>query len=114
MIKQLLLFKTKFRCTNISCCAYAEVGINLVISQYDIEYHSSAVHANADALFHLSRPITDNEESNIFYFSAVEQVPILTRDIQEAARRDAILSRALNYSQNGWPSHMDFVGELRP
>ena len=44
----------------------------------------------------------------------MEQVPILTRDIQLATRRDPSLSRALDYSQNGWPSHKDFPDDLRP
>ncbi|XP_039893254.1 uncharacterized protein K02A2.6-like [Simochromis diagramma] len=80
----------------------------LMAYNYDIEYRRSAEHANADALSRLPRNTPDNiaEEGSIFYFSHVEELPIVAKDIERATMKDPILSKVWSYTMNGWPSYM--------
>ncbi|XP_026046823.1 uncharacterized protein K02A2.6-like [Astatotilapia calliptera] len=80
----------------------------LMAYNYDIEYRRSAEHANADALSRLPRNTPDNiaAEGSIFYFSHVEELPIVAKDIERATMKDPILSKVWSYTMNGWPSYM--------
>ena len=84
--------------------------------QYEIEYRSSSQHANADALSRLPNMSVPakSEEAGIYHVSIVDQVPIRARDIEKATRNDSVLSRALDYTRNGWPSHISNPGDLCP
>ncbi|KAL3999164.1 tetraspanin-4 [Sarotherodon galilaeus] len=83
-------------------------GLILMAYNYDIEYRRSAEHANADALSRLPRNTPDNtaEEGSIFYFSHVEKLPIVAKDIERATMKDPILSKVWSYTMNGWPSYV--------
>lgn len=68
---------------------------------YSIEYRSSADHQNADALSRLPLQAKDRtaEEANIFYFSVMPELPVCAKDIEQATRKDPVLSKVWRYTQ---------------
>jgi len=82
---------------------------------YDIEYRRSADHSNADALSRLPQSDDGPEETgeSIYHFTYIEELPLDARDIQEATRKDPVLSKVLDCVLSGWPNHVD-EEELRP
>ena len=67
---------------------------------YQVEYRSSAEHANADALSRLPcdiRPM--KEEAEIF--SGLDELPVDSKDISRHTRRDPVLARVLEYTLVG-------------
>jgi len=87
----------------------------LMAYNYDIEYRRSADHANADALSRLPRRDKDKtaEDKNIFYFSAVDDLPVHASDIARSTRKDPLLSKVREITLNGWPDHIEDEA-LRP
>ncbi|XP_025764368.1 uncharacterized protein K02A2.6-like [Oreochromis niloticus] len=82
----------------------------LILMAYnnDIEYRRSAEHANADALSCSPHNTPDNtaEEGSIFYFSHVEELPIVAKDTERATMKYPILSKVWSYTMNGWLSYV--------
>ena len=39
----------------------------------------------------------------MYMFSHINDLPVTARSVQEATKNDALLSRALDYTMNGWP-----------
>jgi len=82
----------------------------LILSAYDynIEYRRSTDHANADALSRLpdasSEPGDEVQDFPIHQVSFADELPVLAKYISEATRKDPILSKVVEYIQNGWPS----------
>ena len=73
-------------------------------------YHSKVVfcktweHSNADGLSRLPADITGTpEESDIFHFTHVNDLPATARDIADATKKDPILSKVLQLVKCGWP-----------
>ena len=68
----------------------------------------STDHANADALSRLpdvsSQPGDEMHDFPIHQVSFADELPVLAKDISEATRKDPILSKVVEYTQNGWPS----------
>ena len=81
---------------------------------YQVEYRSSAEHANADAL---SRLPCDNspmkEEAEIFCFSGLDVLPANSKDLRRDTRRDPVLARVAEYTLTRWPNHVTDE-ELKP
>lgn len=81
----------------------------LMAYSYELEYKKSADHFNADAMSRL--PVTESDktaqESNIFYFSHVEDLPISAHDIKVGTSRDPLLSKVWSNTMNGWPNYMN-------
>ena len=81
---------------------------------YQVEYHSSAEHANADALSRLPCDLSPmKEEAETFFFSGLDELPVDSKDISRDTRRDPVLARVLEYTLAGWPSHIT-EEELKP
>jgi hypothetical protein len=70
---------------------------------YDIEYRRSV--GKADALSHLPLPVQDEpDDREIYRISYVDDLPVTSRDILKATRKDPVLSRVHDFVVNGWPS----------
>ena len=69
---------------------------------YQVEYRSSAEHANADALSRLPSDIRPmKEEAEIFFFLGLDELPVDCKDISRHTRRDPVLARVLEYTLVG-------------
>ena len=74
--------------------------------QYDIEYRSTAKHANADCLSRLPLQIEkpeDVDEVRLVNILQIESLPLSAEQIRKATRADPVLSRVLEYTLTGWP-----------
>ena len=85
---------------------------------YTIQYKPTAQHGNADALPRLPQVTTtpdalclDQEVHAIQ--RVVEKLLIQATDIQQATRRDPVLSQVVRYTVQGWPPG-DVAAELKP
>ena len=79
---------------------------SLILSayHYEIKHRKGSEHSNADAMSRLpcnepSQPL----EQSIFHFTTVDDLPISSKEIREAAQSDPTLSRVLDYTLNRWP-----------
>ena len=74
---------------------------------YDLEFRTSLAHANADGLsrlpLHTTNPAGYSKEPNVFNVSQIESLPVTAHNIQNAAKKDRILSKVYNYTRRGWP-----------
>ncbi len=85
--------------------------------KYKIQHKSTHDHVNADGLSRLPLLQTagsDCETQAIFTFniSQVQALPVTFQEIQRATRRDASLSKVLQYVQQGWPQQV--TKDLQP
>jgi hypothetical protein len=84
-------------------------AIILSAYRYDIIFRSTGEHLNADALSRL--PATDattlDEESSIFHFNLIDELPVTATEIESATRKDPMLSRVYEYTMSGWPTQVD-------
>jgi len=80
---------------------------SLILSAYDynIEYRRSTDHANADALSRLpdasSQPGDEVQDFPIHQVSFADELPVLAKYIREVTRKDPIMSKVVEYTQNG-------------
>lgn len=83
-------------------------AIILMAYNYSIEYRRSADHSNADALSRLPQQGADRtaEEANVFFFSVVPELPVVAKDIEQATRKNPLLSKVWSYTVNGWPNYV--------
>lgn len=42
----------------------------------------------------------------MFLFSVVPELPVLAKDIEQATRKDPLLSKVWSYTVNGWPNYV--------
>ena len=89
----------------------------IILSAYDyiIKYKSTHTHCNADGLSRLPLPSSDAPSGrgvSIFNVGQVQALPVTSRDVQKATRRDKTLSKVFTYVQNGWPEQVP--DELKP
>ena len=88
----------------------------LAAYSYEIEYRPTGAHANADSLSRLplktNEPDVTSDEPAVFNISQIEHLPVTTKQLQAATRRDPILSKVLRCVKSGWPKHCET--ELRP
>ncbi|XP_039525150.1 uncharacterized protein K02A2.6-like [Pimephales promelas] len=81
----------------------------LMAYSYELEYKKSSDHLNADAMSRL--PVTEldstAQESNVFYFSHVEDLPVTAQDIKVGTSRDPLLSKVWSFTMNGWPNYLN-------
>ena len=91
---------------------------SLILSaySYNIEYHSTEAHANADSLSRLplksqEAPITSDEPA-VFNVTQLESLPVTSQQLRAATRTDPVLSKVIHYVRSGWPQ--DCTPTLRP
>ena len=88
----------------------------LAAYNYEIEYRPTGAHANADSLSRLplktKEPDVTSDEPAVFNVAQLECLPVTTKQLRAATRRDPILSKVLRCVTGGWPKHCET--ELRP
>ena len=85
-------------------------AILLSAYNYDIRYKCTTDHANADGLSRLPLPCTqpsdDTQGPDTFIIGQVQALPVTSRDIEKATRRDPTLSQVYRFVQSGWPTQV--------
>ena len=91
-------------------------AILLSAYNYTIEFRATAAHANADGLSRLplpdSEPLDQFQDVNMFNILSIDTLPVTSKDIQQATRRDPLLSKVVTYVQSGWPTVVP--NEMKP
>lgn len=84
--------------------------------QYDIEFHSTDKHSNADRFSRLPIPQPQTKQyvapSSVFNFTQIACLPVTTEILKRATADDQLLSLVLNYVQRGWSANV--AAELKP
>ena len=76
----------------------------LAFYHYEVVFRRTAEHSNADGLSRLPLEKAGTpEESNIFHFTHVNDLPVTARDIADATKKDLVLSKVLQLVKCGWP-----------
>ena len=73
---------------------------------YTIEFKPTQEHGNADALSRLPLAYTGSHvmsDATIYNTRQIASLPLSSKDVEQATRRDPILGRVLEYTQKGWP-----------
>ena len=78
----------------------------LAAYQYQLQFRSTDEYKNTDMLSRLplKEDFTASEEP-IFSITCVDILPVTSRQIAEATRKDPVMSRVLSHTLNGWPAH---------
>ena len=85
--------------------------------QYDIQYRNTKDHANADMLSRLPRPVkhdgTETSELSDMFALTMSETLLNAELVANHTRKDPILSKALEYTLNGWPKNLQCDGDLK-
>ena len=87
----------------------------LMAHDYELRFRSSKDHGNVDGLsrFPASSDHYLGQEVPVNYFSYVNDLPIDSKNIQSATRKDPLLSQIVKFVMSGWPAQCD-QDELKP
>ena len=91
-------------------------ALTLAMYEYTWAFRSTLDHGNADAMSRL--PLPDKPDSTplpvelVLLMETLLHSPVTAKEIRCWTRRDPLLSRVLQYIQQGWPIHGD--QELKP
>ena len=93
-------------------------SIILSLYEYNLEFHKTSAHTNADALSWLPLPVCPAEEDQVpeivLLLDHLSDSPVTAHQIKMATTRDPLLSSVLRYIRVGWPSNSSVGPELRP
>ena len=81
----------------------------LTAYDYDIEFHSTSTHGNANALLCLPLPTGGSNapsETRLCNIRTLEALPVTTTKIRAATKRDPTLSKVLHWVLKGWPEEI--------
>ena len=91
-------------------------GLILEAFNYDIEYHPTGAHANANSLSRLPLKAEEtnvtSDEPAIFNVSQLKSLPVTTKQLRAATQTDPVLSKVLRYVESGWPKQSEL--QIRP
>jgi len=74
---------------------------------YEVVFRRTSEHSNADGLSRLpAEKAGTPEESDIFHFTHVNDLPVTARDIAAATKKDPALSKVLQLVKCGWPQQV--------
>ena len=80
----------------------------LASHQYEVVYRKTSEHSNADGLSRLpADKATSPEESEIFHFSYLDDLPVTAKQIASETRKDSVLCRVLQFVKCGWPQRVE-------
>ena len=75
--------------------------------QYDVKFRPTDSHANADALSRLPvDQVEKSQESEVYHFSYVNDLPVTAKDIAHATQKDPVLAQVLQFVKHGWPDNV--------
>ena len=78
----------------------------LAAYQYQLQFRSTDEHKNADMLSRL--PLKEEDftasEEPIFSITCADSLPVTSRQIAEATRKDTVMSKVLSHTLHGWPA----------
>ncbi len=105
------IFGTKKGISTLATARLQRWALLLSACTYDIQYKPTESHSNADGLSRLPLPVIDtcegrDEGTSIFNVSQILSVPVTFQAIQQATKYDAVLSKVLTYTREGWPSQV--------
>ena len=79
--------------------------------EYKITFRKTQEHLNADALSRLPLPQTQTESKTppelVLLMDHLDESPVTARHIQVWTRRDPVLSKVIQFVEQGWPSTCD-------
>ncbi len=87
----------------------------LLLSTYDyeIQFKATGSHSKADGLSRLLLPVFDShnggEVVSLFNVSQVQSLPVTFLQVQQATKRDPVLSKLMRYVREGWPTQIPEV-----
>ena len=85
-------------------------GLLFSAYDYEIQYKPTQSHGNADGFSRLPLPVLGpdggGEAVSLFNVSQVQSLPITFQRVQQATKRDPILSKILRYMTEGWPKQI--------
>ena len=79
-------------------------AVQLSAYLYDIEFKPTKEHSNADALSRL--PLLDSTESSVSNVNQIQSLPVDSGDVENASRRDPLISKVLLYTREVWPAQV--------
>ena len=78
----------------------------LAAYQYQLQFRSTDEHKNADMLSRL--PLKEEDftasEEPVFSITCADSLPVTSRQIAEATRKDTVMSKVLSHTLHGWPA----------
>ena len=81
----------------------------LAAYDYDIEFHPTNAHSNADALSHLLLPLQGLQapsETRLCNIRKIEVLPVTSMEIRTATQHNPTLSKVERYVPRGWPEEI--------
>ena len=119
--KPLVLLGLLSKCKSTSPQASARVkrwSLYLSMFEYTLTFHSTAAHANADALSRLPLPkkpkVHLQPAELVLLMTHLENSPVSSAQIAEATRKDPVLSTVAQYVSQGWPRSIPIQPHLSP
>ena len=91
----------------------------LSVYQYDIEFRSTAGHANANGFSRLPIQTTNKGEesaivASMFNLNQISVLPLGAKQLKQATDSDSVLSKVLRFTQQGWPKERLRVTSILP
>ena len=87
----------------------------LILSAYNyqIQFKSTTLHANVDALSRLPCQVQNlTADTSYFTIGQIQALPVTVERVETATRQDPLLSSVCHYVRNGWP--LSVSDELMP
>ena len=83
-------------------------AIILAAYSYDIEYRPTHQHANADGLSRLpvEAETNDFDEASLFNVAQISALPVTSKEVELATKKDSVLSKVYRYTRSGWPARV--------
>ena len=95
---------------SLSAARLQRCALLLAAYNYDIEFKPTQSHGNADRLSHLplqSKGSSEySQEASIFNICQIEVLPVTSKAVQQATRKDLLLSKVLHHTKRGWPDQV--------
>lgn len=82
-------------------------AIKLSGYDYDIIYKKGTQIGNADALSRLPIDNDTKVTDSLYSFNLVSEIPINYQDISKSTKKDITLQKVIDFTQSGWPNHVN-------